>query len=198
MDEASLPGWVGPSLPGWAESKAYASAQFGILGKAGYDSRKPATFRPGLQTMSSTYLSLHYHLVFATKNREPTLAPSWRVRLHEFLGGTVRGLEGVSEGVGGVADHVHLLVSLRATHCLADFMRELKKATSAWVHREIGEHGFAWQEGYSAFTVSATAIGPVQQYIANQEQHHRMKSFHEELIGLLKRAGIPFDPKYLD
>ena len=148
--------------------------------------------------MSSTYLSLHYHLVFATKNREPTIAPRWRSRLHEFLRGTVRGLEGTSEGVGGVADHVHLLVSLKATHCLADFMRELKKATSAWVHREIGEHGFAWQEGYSAFSVSATAIDSVRQYIAHQEEHHRVKSFREELTELLERAGIQYDPKYLD
>jgi putative transposase len=107
--------------------------------------------------MPSTYLSLHYHLVFATKNREVLIAPEWRVRLHDYLGGTIRGLDGYPEGIGGVADHVHLLVSLKATHCLADFMRELKKASSLWVHKEIGLHAFAWQEGYAAFTVSATA-----------------------------------------
>src|SRR5438093_13574472 len=126
--------------------------------------------------MSSTYLSLHYHLVFATKDRQPLIAPTWRERLHEYLGGTIGGLGGFPEGVGGVADHVHLLVGLKATHCLADVLRELKKAASVWVHQEIGLSSFAWQEGYAAFTVSATARQPVQNYIATQEEHHRVKS----------------------
>ena len=148
--------------------------------------------------MSSTYLSLHYHLVFSTKNREALIAPEWRSRLHDYLGGTVRGLGGFPEGIGGVADHVHLLVGLKATHCLSDFMRELKKASSTWVHEEIGMRAFAWQEGYAAFTVSATAREGVKHYIANQEEHHRAKSFREELVELLNKAGIEYDPKYLD
>ena len=98
--------------------------------------------------MPSTYLSLHYHLVFSTKNRAAFIAPDWRARLHDYLGGTIRGLGGYPEGVGGVADHVHLLVGLKATHCLSDVMRELKKASSIWVHKEVGLRSFAWQEGY--------------------------------------------------
>ena len=74
--------------------------------------------------------------------------------LHEYLGGTVNGLKGFSQGVGGTADHVHLLVGLKSTHCLSDFMRELKKSSSSWAHKEIGLAKFAWQEGYGAFTVS--------------------------------------------
>jgi len=77
--------------------------------------------------MSSTYLSLHYHLVFSTKDGAPVIAPPWRLRLHDYIGGTIRGLGGFPEEVGGVADHVHLLIGLKATHCLADVMRELKK-----------------------------------------------------------------------
>jgi putative transposase len=148
--------------------------------------------------MPSTYLSLHYHLVFGTKNREPFIAPAWKSRLHDYLGGTIRGLGGYPEGVGGVADHVHLLVGLKATHCLADVLRELKKASSAWVHEEIGLRGFAWQEGYAAFTVSATSREAVRHYIANQEEHHRVKSFREELIEMLNKAGIEYDAQYLD
>jgi len=120
--------------------------------------------------MPSTYLSLHFHLVFSSKNREPLIASQWRSRLHDYLGGTVRGLGGYPEGVGGVADHVHLLVSLKATHGLAEFMRELKKASSRWVHEEIGLCAFAWQDGYAAFTVSATSRQAVQHYIATQEE----------------------------
>ncbi len=77
-------------------------------------------------------------------------------------------------------------------------MRELKKSASIWVHDEIGLTEFAWQEGYSAFTVSATAREDVKRYIANQDEHHRIKSFREELVELLERAGIKYDPQYLD
>jgi len=86
----------------------------------------------------STFASLHYHVVFSTKNRMRYIEPQWETRLHEYLGGTVRGLDGFPQGVGGVEDHVHLLIGLKTTHRIADFMRELKKATSRWVHEEIG------------------------------------------------------------
>ena len=95
----------------------------------------------------------------------------------------------------GVADHVHLLVGLKATHCLADFMRELKKSASLWIHEKIGEKSFAWQEGYAAFTVSATVRESVQAYIARQEEHHRRQSFREELMEFLERAGVEYDPQ---
>jgi len=148
--------------------------------------------------MGSTYLSLHCHLVFSTKKREPLIASAWRERLHEYLGGVVTGLAGFPQGVGGAADHVHLLLGLKATHCLADFVRELKKSSSAWVRDEIHAPGFAWQEGYSAFTVSATSRRDVQAYIAQQAEHHRVRTFREELEAMLKKAGIEFDPKYVD
>ncbi|MDP1799388.1 MAG: IS200/IS605 family transposase [Planctomycetaceae bacterium] len=148
--------------------------------------------------MASTYLSLHYHLVFATKNREAVIASEWRPRLHEYLGGIISGLAGFSQGVGGVADHVHLLVGLKATHCLADVMRELKKASSVWVHEQIGLQTFAWQEGYAAFTVSAPTRAAVQQYIANQEEHHRVRSSRDELLNMLAKAGIEYDSRYFE
>ena len=146
----------------------------------------------------STYLSLHYHLVFSTKNRAPLIAEPWMPRLHEYLGGTVRGLGGTSQGVGGVSEHVHLLVGLKATHCLADFLRELKKASSVWVHEEIHEAHFGWQDGYAAFTVGATSRDGVKRYIANQAEHHRVKPFREELRELLEKAEIEFEERYLD
>ena len=97
--------------------------------------------------MSSTYLGLYYHLIFSTKNREPFIKPEWRSQLHGYLIGTVVGLEGRTLGVGGTADHVHLLVELMATHRLADFMRDLKKASSSWVHQTIPLAAFGWQDG---------------------------------------------------
>lgn len=148
--------------------------------------------------MGSTFLSLHYHIVFSTKDRRPLIASAWRPRLHEYLGGTVRGLGGVPEAIGGVEDHVHLLVGLRATHTLADFVRELKKAGTAWIRDEKLERLFSWQEGYAAFTVSPNVRKRVKGYIANQEQHHKRKDFINELTTLLAQAEIEYDPKYLE
>ena len=149
--------------------------------------------------MPSTYLSLHYHIVFGTKDRMPLIDAAWRPRLHEYLGGTIHGLGGIPEAVGGVADHTHLLVGLRSTHCLADFVRELKKSSTAWVNDGgFGNGKFAWQGGYAAFTVSATARQSVRDYIANQEEHHRIKSFRDEWIAMLDKAGIAYDPRFLD
>lgn len=147
--------------------------------------------------MPSTYLSLHYHLVFGTKHRMPVIDSTWQSRLHEYLGGTIRGLGAFPEEIGGVADHVHVLAGLKATHCLADVLRELKKASSMWVHEELRISHFAWQEGYAAFTVSATARESVRRYIVNQEQHHRQRTFREEVVEMLEKAGVAYDPKYL-
>ncbi len=146
--------------------------------------------------MGSTFLSLHYHIIFSTKERRPFLRDAWRAKMHEYLGGTVRGLGGIPEAIGGVADHVHLLVGLRATHCLADFMQELKKATSLWA-KDHHEPEFAWQEGYAAFTVSYTHVDPVKQYIRTQEEHHRQADFLEELKRLLEKNGVEYKPEYL-
>ncbi len=147
--------------------------------------------------MPSTHLSLHYHLVFGTKDHAALIGASWRPRLHAYLGGIVTTLGGTPEIVGGVADHVHLLVGLRATHSLADVMRELKAVSSRWVHQEIKLAAFAWQEGYGAFTVSASQREVVRAYIAGQEEHHRTRPFREEYLALLKRSGVEFDERYV-
>jgi len=146
----------------------------------------------------STYLGLHYHVIFATKDRRPFLKPGIRERVHEYLTGTVKGLDGECRIVGGVADHVHLLVSLRATHRLSDFMRELKKSSSNWIKEELKLPLFQWQDGYAALTVSPSARAEVAGYIGNQEEHHRKRSFREEFESLLRKAGIPYDAKYLE
>jgi REP element-mobilizing transposase RayT len=147
--------------------------------------------------MSSTYLDLHYHLVFSTKHRLKQIQPEWKSSLHRYMGGTTRGLGGFALNINGTVDHVHLLVSLRATHCLADYLRELKKSSSSFVRRDIGDKRFAWQEGYSAFTVSSGLRTTVNRYIERQEMHHQSRSFRDELIALLCEAGIACDPKYL-
>jgi len=104
---------------------------------------------------------------------------------------------GVAEAVGGTADHVHLLAGLRATHCLSDVMRDVKQTSSEWVHETIQSAIFSWQEGYGAFTVSASNIDRVRKYILNQEAHHKKKSFQEEYVNLPEKSGVEYDAKYL-
>ncbi|HWB59903.1 MAG TPA: IS200/IS605 family transposase [Chthoniobacteraceae bacterium] len=147
--------------------------------------------------MSSTHLSLHYHLVFGTKNPEPLIAREWRGRFHAYIGGLVRAADAVPEIVGGVADHVHLLAGLNAKHTLSDFMREIKALSSAWVHNEIGLKAFEWQTGYGAFTVSASQRETVRAYIAKQEEHHRTRTFREEYLEMLRRSGVKFDERFV-
>src|SRR4051812_11776058 len=147
--------------------------------------------------MPSTHYSLHYHLVFSTKGQEPWLARENRARVHEYIGGGGRGINGVPHAVGGTADHVHLFVGLRATHCLADVMRELKSESSSWVHKELGLSHFGWQEGYGAFTVSASSKEKVRAYVLGQEEHHRKTSFQEEYVAMLRRGLVEYDERYL-
>jgi len=146
--------------------------------------------------MGSTFYSLHYHVLFSTKERRPFLRTQWRPRVHEYLGGTIRGLGGVAEAVGGVEDHVHLLVSLKTTHAPAEVVRELKRASSVWVAENL-DPAFSWQEGFTIFTVSWTHALALRQYIASQNEHHHQVSFVDELKHLLERNGVEYDPKYL-
>ncbi len=113
------------------------------------------------------------------------------------MGGIVRGLGGVAEVVGGVEDHVHLLISLKTTDAPAEVIRELKKGSSSWAS-EKHESQFSWQEGYSIFSVSWTHCAAVRRYIENQEVHHSKATFSEELIKLLEKNGVKYDAKYLE
>jgi REP element-mobilizing transposase RayT len=147
--------------------------------------------------MSSTHLSLHCHIIFGTKHQRPLIATDWRPRFHAYLGGAIRTLDAVPEAVGGVADHVHLLIGFRATQRLSDIMRDVKRTSSAWVPETIGDREFEWQDGYGAFSVSASLLEKVRQYIANQEEHHRKRTFQEEYVEMLKSSGVEYDERYL-
>lgn len=139
-----------------------------------------------------SFTKLLYHIVYATKERRPLITPSWRADMHDYLGGTVRGLKGSSVEVGGVEDHVHLLSYIPPTISVSEFMSKLKANSSNWAKRRSGQP-FAWQDGYSAFTVSESQAEGVRDYIRNQETHHHRLTFAEELQKLLEKHNIPFD-----
>jgi REP element-mobilizing transposase RayT len=94
-------------------------------------------------------------------------------------------------------DHIHLLARLKADSSVAEMVRRIKANSSRWIHQELGAQNFAWQVGYGAFSVSESQKAPVRRYIETQQEHHAWLSFHDELIALLKRHGIPYDERYL-
>lgn len=148
--------------------------------------------------MGQTFTSLHYHLVFSTKNRLPQIAGKLRERLYDYMGGIIKGERGRLLDVGGTEDHVHLLAALPAHPSVADFLRLIKANSSKWVHETFAQHRtFAWQSGYGAFSVSRSNDGAIRQYIASQAEHHLRMTFQEELLEFLHRHDIPYDERYI-
>ena len=148
--------------------------------------------------MSQSYTCLCYHVIFATKGREPSITAEVQKRLYDYIGGIIKGENGYLLAVGGVADHVHLLIVLHPQSSVAEVMRLVKANSSKWVHETFpGKNRFTWQVGYGAFTVSFSNIDQVKQYIADQERHHRGATFDEEFVIFLERHKVQYDPRYL-
>ena len=148
--------------------------------------------------MSQSFTNLLYHIIFSTKDRRPIITIDHQPRLYEYIGGIVRGIGGISLGINGMEDHVHLVAKLRPDRALSDVLRELKANASGWMHDVfLRPSEFSWQRGYAAFTVSQSNVKQVQRYIANQKEHHRKVSFRDEFINFLKVNGIEYDERYI-
>ena len=146
--------------------------------------------------MPHTYTNLLSHIVFSTKDRFPFITPTIKPRLYEYMGGTIRGIGGVCLEIGGIEDHVHMLVKLKPKLSVSDFLRELKPNVTNWARRELVAK-FEWQNGFGAFSVGESQVSSVRAYIQNQVEHHKKVSFEEEFKALLIAAGIEFDERYL-
>ena len=146
--------------------------------------------------MPGTYSQILLHIVFSTKLRQPYITANLAERLYAYMGGIIRAEKGVLYDIGGVEDHVHLYVRWRADASIADQMRTVKARSSKWVHDTFPTLGaFAWQEGYSAFSVSKSQEEAVKKYIAGQVQHHKKEDFKTELLRLLRANCIEFDER---
>lgn len=144
--------------------------------------------------MANTYTSLHYHVVFSTKNRVRWINLGIEQRLWEYLGGIARKHQISAIQIGGTADHVHVLVLAPATLSPSQIAQFLKGDSSRWIHGEFAPmRGFSWQDGYGAFTVSKSQLPEAIRYIQNQREHHRKRTFEEEYLELLQRHGIQYD-----
>lgn len=148
--------------------------------------------------MPQSLAKLYVHLVFSTKNREHVLMDDIRHDLHVYMGGTLKGMECMPVEINSEPDHAHVLFLLGRTMALSEVVGGLKKSATEWL-RERGDayRGFHWQAGYGAFSVSQSAVEEVREYIRNQREHHRVKTFQDEFRAFLRKYEIEFDERYV-
>jgi len=148
--------------------------------------------------VANTYTSLHYHVVFSTKNRVAHINPEIEQRVWAYIGGIARKHKMTALQVGGVDDHIHALVMAPPTLSPSQIAQYLKGDSSKWIHEAFRElRSFAWQEGYGAFTVSKSNLESVVSYIQKQREHRQKQTFQEEYLELLQRHGIEYDERYV-
>jgi putative transposase len=148
--------------------------------------------------MPQSLASLHVHLVFSTKSREPIITDDIRPHLHAYMATVLQNLGATTVLINSVEDHIHLLFDLGRTVSVSKAVEDVKKSSSKWIKTQGAEFaGFAWQAGYGAFAVSQSNVESVRIYIANQREHHRKKTFQEEYRQFLERHRLPFDEKYV-
>ena len=142
--------------------------------------------------MAHTYASIFIHCIFSTKNRQALIPADRMGGLFSYIGGIAKSEGFTLVASGGTANHIHLLFILPAPYPLAQAVQKLKGSSSRWMGK-----GFSWQEGYCAFSVSASQVPVVKRYIENQAEHHRKRGFEEEFTSLLRSCGVEFDPKFV-
>ncbi|HKR02627.1 MAG TPA: IS200/IS605 family transposase [Pyrinomonadaceae bacterium] len=148
--------------------------------------------------MANTYTSLHYHIVFSTKNRVKVIKPAIEQRVWAYIGGIARKQGMTALQVGGVEDHVHALVMTSPIISPSQIAQFLKGDSSRWIHKEFPAlRDFEWQDGYGAFTVSKSNLPEVVHYIQQQREHHRRATFQEEYLKFLRKHGIKYDERYV-
>jgi REP element-mobilizing transposase RayT len=138
------------------------------------------------------------HAVFSTKNRQPSLAPTWREELFQVLGGLTNTLGCQSLVGGGVEDHIHTLFVLSRTATISDVMKTIKSSSSAWVNeKHSSKTPFHWQAGDAAFSVRQSSVESVRHYIERQAEHHATRSFQDEMREWFSRYQIDWDERYV-
>ena len=149
--------------------------------------------------MPQSFARLYVHLIFSTKNRERLITDRVRQSLHSYMATVLQNFGSPPVLINSVEDHVHILFELGRTAAVSHAVEEVKTTSSSkWIKTQGGEFArFAWQSGYGAFSVSESIVRTVRDYIANQREHHRVKSFQEEYRTFLEKHGLTFDEQYV-
>ena len=146
--------------------------------------------------MPPTLTNILLHIVFSTKHREPLITQAIEKDLHAYLAAVINGERGHTLIVNGMPDHVHILARMPHAISVSDMMRRIKGNSSKWANTKT-KGRFAWQAGYGAFSVSRSQRQSVIDYIRDQREHHRGRSFKEEFREFLERHEIEYDEKLL-
>jgi REP element-mobilizing transposase RayT len=148
--------------------------------------------------MPNTFSQVYVQIVFAVKYRRCLIDKSWRDELHKYICGVVNGNKQKVYAIGGVEDHIHILVRIKPSISISDLVRDIKSCSTKWINEmRFLKEKFAWQEGFDAFSYSDGHLDNVIRYINNQEQHHQKKKFRDEYLELLKEYQVEFDVKYV-
>ena len=148
--------------------------------------------------MASTFSQIYIQIVFAVKGRESLIQPDWETELYKYITGIVQNKGQKMLAINGMPDHVHLFIGMKPTCCLSDLVREVKKASNAFINeKQFSPHKFGWQEGFGAFSYSHSALDNVIKYINNQKEHHKKQVFREEYNDFLNKFQIEYKDEYL-
>ena len=148
--------------------------------------------------MAQSLSKILLHVVFSTKNRTDIIPPEIMNDLHAYLAGCCRKLGSDAYRVGGTSNHIHIACTLLWTTTVSKLLEEIKKSSSAWIKsQDIRCKRFSWQAGYGAFSLGQSQLNALIQYIDRQKEHHRIKTFEEELTEILTSYQVPYDKQYL-
>jgi REP element-mobilizing transposase RayT len=148
--------------------------------------------------MANTFTQIHLQFVFAVKHRDGLIQTAWKDELYKYITGIIHNHEHKLLAINGMPDHIHILVGMRPTQSVSDLMQDVKGNSSKWINDNCFVRGrFEWQEGYGAFSYGISQLPKVVEYIANQEEHHRRKTFMEEYKEFLAIFKVEFDERYI-
>ena len=148
--------------------------------------------------MAGTFSQLYIHIVFAVKGRENLIGNTWKDELHKYIAGIINGKNQKPIIINGMPDHIHCFIGLKPSIAISDLVRDIKNNSSKFINdKKLVRGKFSWQEGYGAFSYSHSHIQNVYNYILNQEDHHKKKTFKEEYLELMKKFKIDYNEKYL-
>ena len=148
--------------------------------------------------MANTYTQIHIQCVIAVRYRQSLIQKEWKERLHKYITGIIQNYGHKMLAINSMPDHLHIFFGFRPNQSLADLMRIVKGESSEWINnQQFNGSVFRWQEGYGAFSYSRSQVQTVTNYILNQEEHHKKRTFSGEYEEFLKHFEIEYDERYV-
>lgn len=146
----------------------------------------------------STYSQIYIQTIFAVKGRDGLIQPAWEERLYKYITGIVQNKGQKMLAINGIPNHIHFLIGMKPSCCLSDLVREIKKSSNEFINdNKLSKFKFNWQEGFGAFSYSHSQLDTVIEYVMNQKEHHKKKTFKEEYTDFLKQFNVEYDEQYL-